>query len=87
MQVVAAQRAAAIYQNDHEAAETLADAEATILDEHLAAFVPSFAIDLRAATSNDVYKAASTLAERLVSEDHADHDTAQTAPPEVGNNV
>lgn len=87
MQVVAAQRAAAIHQGEHEAAETLADAEATILDEHLVAFVPSFAIDLRAATANDAYKAAATLAERLVSADHADHDTAETAPPEVESNV
>lgn len=86
MQVVAAQRAGAVHRGDREAAETLADAEASILDEHLIAFVPSFAVDLRAATSNDVYGSAAALAEALVRQDHSEHDTAETPSGEVETN-
>lgn len=86
MQVVAAQRAAAVHRGDRDAAETLADAEATILDEHLIAFVPSFAVDLRAATSNDVYGSAAALAEALVRRDHGEHDTAEAPSREVETN-
>jgi len=74
MQVVAAQRAVAAHEGKDGAAATLAGAEATILDEHLVGFVPAFCHSLRSATDNDVYLAAATLAERLISEDHAAHD-------------
>jgi TorA maturation chaperone TorD len=79
MQVVAAQRSVAAHEGKDEAADNLGGAEATILDEHLVGFVPAFAHELRRATDNDVYLAAATLAERLVSEDHAAHDTTDAA--------
>jgi TorA maturation chaperone TorD len=49
MQVVASQRAVARHADDAEAAGRLAEAEATVLEEHLAGFVPSLAHDLREA--------------------------------------
>lgn len=73
MQVVAAQRAVANQSDDTETAAKLADAEATILDTHLVDFVPAFAHDLRATSDDPVYCAAATLAEELVSTDHAVH--------------
>lgn len=84
MQVVAAQRATALHEGDREAADRLAAAEATILDEHLVGFVPAFGTDLHAATSSDVYQAAADLAEAFVSDDHAAHDTGRV-PTEVNH--
>jgi TorA-specific chaperone len=73
LQVVAAQRATAAHEGKDETARNLGGAEATILDEHLVGFVPAFARDVREASDDEVYRAAATLAERLVREDHRRH--------------
>ncbi|WP_436910151.1 TorD/DmsD family molecular chaperone [Halosimplex marinum] len=77
MQVVAAQRAAAVHEGDEEAAARLADAERTVVDTHLAEFVPALAHDVDAAVGDDpsdgerAYRAAARLAAELVKRDHA----------------
>lgn len=83
MQVVAAQRATARYRDDIEVARQIAAAEATILDTHLVGFVPAFARDLGAATSNEVYRAAADFAAELVRTDHRWHSEATIDPPGV----
>ncbi|WP_123533304.1 TorD/DmsD family molecular chaperone [Halosimplex salinum] len=78
MQVITAQRAVAIHEGDGTAAERLADAEATVLDEHLVEFVPAFAHDVERTVGDDdgpgrrAYRASATLAADLVRRDHAD---------------
>lgn len=83
MQVVAAQHATALYQGDSDAATRLARAETTLLDTHLVGFVPAFARDLHAATSNDVYQAAADLAAELVRTDHRWHSHYETLEVET----
>lgn len=79
LQVLAAWRVVAGQTDDGESGETVAELEATLLDDHLVDFVPAFAADLREATDDDLYRAAADLAEALVTTDHARHD----APPET----
>lgn len=83
MQVLAAKRAVALDERNHEAAATLERAEATVLGEHLVQFVPSFANDLRATTDDPVYTAAADLAERLVVDDDAVHPDPVSPSPDT----
>jgi len=53
LQVLAAQRAAALADGDDEAADRLARATATAIDEHLAAFVPDVAHAVTAEVGSD----------------------------------
>lgn len=85
MQVVAAQRATALYRDDVETAGNIAAAEATILDTHLVGFVPAFARDLGAATSNEMYLAAADLATELVRTDHRWHSETAVETPGVSS--
>jgi len=78
MQVVSAQHAVAIHQGDATAADRLAEAEDTVLDEHLVEFVPALAHDVERTVDDDdgasgwrAYRAAATLAAELVRRDHA----------------
>ncbi|WP_415381235.1 TorD/DmsD family molecular chaperone [Halosimplex sp. TS25] len=77
MQVIAAQRAVAVHEGDDAAADRLADAEATVLDEHLRGFVPALAHDVERTVDDDgaagwcAYRAAATLAAELVRRDDA----------------
>ncbi|WP_276272170.1 TorD/DmsD family molecular chaperone [Haloarcula litorea] len=78
MQVVAAQRAVALESGDDEAAVHLAQAGATVLDEHLVDFVPALAHSVPdgsgdAAPASQVYAAAADLAAALVEFDEASH--------------
>ncbi|QLH82958.1 TorD/DmsD family molecular chaperone [Halosimplex pelagicum] len=99
MQVVAAQRATALHRGDDEAVARLADAERTVVDTHLAGFVPALAHDVEAAADDDpsdgrrAYRAAARLAAELVERDHAarggggdgdESDDADTAGEGVG---
>jgi TorA maturation chaperone TorD len=78
MQVAAVQRASAIESGRSEAASTLADAEATILDEHLTAFVPSLAHDVADVTGGSNDGSSATEADPNGTEDGADErDGAQ----------
>lgn len=86
-QVLAAQRAVALDEGDLDAAERVASAEATVLDEHLSGFVPALAHDVAdAAVDGDsledaalvadapaAYVAAARFAAALVTWDHAIH--------------
>ena len=97
MQVVASQRAVARHEDDAEAAGRLAEAEATVLEEHLAGFVPSLAHDLREALDDEggdaewdadeagraVYRAAVDLLEALVERDRATHPDPVEVPTET----
>jgi len=83
MQVIAGQRAVARHRGDPDAAGELAEAEATVLAEHLVDFVPSLAHDVREATDHPVYLAAADLAEALVEYDHAAHPEPTDRPREV----
>jgi TorA-specific chaperone len=97
MQVVASQRAVARHEDDAEAAGRLAEAEATVLEEHLAGFVPSLAHDLREALAGEggdaewdadeagraVYRAAVDLLEALVERDRATHPDPVEVPTET----
>ncbi len=77
MQVIAAQRAVAIHEGDDAAVDRLADAEATVLDEHLRGFVPALAHDVERTVGDDgaagrrAYRAAAALAAELVRRDNA----------------
>lgn len=98
MQVVASQRAVARHEDDADAAGRLAEAEATVLEEHLAGFVPPLAHDLREALDAEdaggaewsadeagraVYRAAVDLLEALVERDHAAHPDPVEVPTET----
>jgi len=80
-EVLAAERAVAIAEGADDAAATLAEAEATVLDEHLLGFVPALARDVGDAIADadvpeaarDAYVAAADLAAALVEWDHASH--------------
>jgi len=72
-QVLAAQRAVAAEEGDATAERRIEAAEATTLDEHLVAFVPSLAHDLRGAAEHPVYLAAADFAEDLVTYDNGKH--------------
>lgn len=74
LQVLAARRGLAAAEGEPERAAAVADAEATVLAEHLADFVPAFAHDLRSATDAPVYRAAADLAEGLVKRDRQGRD-------------
>ncbi|WP_225334358.1 molecular chaperone TorD family protein [Halomicrobium urmianum] len=91
LQVLAAQRAAALADSDEEAADRLARATATAVDEHLVAFVPDLAHAVTAEVGNgpddsdaadgahEVYARAAELAAALVERDAASHpDPAST---------
>lgn len=80
MQVVATQRAVALQEGDAAAADDLASAEATILDEHLTGFVPALSERVDRATDSDLYRAATDFAEALVTDDAAAH-----GPPSVAD--
>ena len=78
LQVLSAQRAVASERGDDDGAVTLAQAAATVLDEHLSPFVPSLAHDVRGAADTAepgeaVYVAALDLAAALVEFDEAAH--------------
>jgi len=76
MQVLAAQRAVAIEDNDDGTADRLARAGATVLDEHLTDFVPAFAHRTRKAVTGgagEVYAAGADLAAALVALDDRTH--------------
>ncbi|WP_435181148.1 TorD/DmsD family molecular chaperone [Halorussus sp. AFM4] len=88
LQVLAARRAVACEEGEADDAENLERAEATVLDEHLADFVPAFAHGVRDATDDPkeaesyddprraagaVYRAAADLAEAIVTRDLAAH--------------
>ncbi|GAA0204541.1 TorD/DmsD family molecular chaperone [Halobaculum roseum] len=88
MQVLAARRAVAEADPDDEGdARTLELAEATVLETHLADFLPGLAHDLGAAVERedvpdpaaDVYVAAADLASELIEHDRARHPE----PPET----
>lgn len=81
MQVLAARRQLAEADSEADHADTLAAAEATVLEEHLVDFVPAFAHDLRAATDEPVYRAAADLAEGLVTRDHAGREPVAVPTP------
>jgi TorA maturation chaperone TorD len=86
-QVLAAQRAVALDEGDLDAAERVASAEATVLDEHLAGFVPALAHDIADAVGDGdsladttlvadapaAYVAAARFAAALVTWDYAVH--------------
>ncbi|WP_323676019.1 molecular chaperone TorD family protein [Halorubellus sp. PRR65] len=79
-QVLAAQRAVALDGGEADAADTLAAAEATVLDEHLLGFVPALAHDVDDAIPGSersngerVYAAAARLAAALVEWDATAH--------------
>lgn len=74
-QVLAGQRAVAVHEADSEAARRVEDAEATVLSEHLADFVPSLAHQVRRETEEAVYVAAASFAERLVERDRGGRET------------
>jgi len=86
LQVLAARRALAAAEGDRERAERIALAEATVLDRHLADFLPELAHELGEAVERqavpdpaaDVYVAAADLATALVERDRATHPD----PPE-----
>ncbi|WP_459192019.1 TorD/DmsD family molecular chaperone [Halosimplex sp. J119] len=87
MQVIAGQHAVAVHEGDDAAAERLAQAEATVLDEHLAGFVPAFAHDVERSVDGDeagrrAYRTAARLAAELVKRDDAvrnGDETSQTS--------
>lgn len=81
MQVLAARRGLAEANGDAERARAVADAEATVLDEHLVDFVPAFAHDVRSATDAPVYRAAASLADTFVRADHRGRDPVDVASP------
>ncbi len=81
MQVLAAMRAVAADDGDPDKAERVEHMEATVLREHLSDFVPALAYDLREATDHPVYRAAATLAERLVVLDNRNHDHVDPVAP------
>lgn len=86
-QVLAAQRAVALEEGNVDAAQRVASAEATVLDEHLAGFVPALAHDVADAAVDGeslddaalvadapaAYVAAARFAAALVTWDHAVH--------------
>lgn len=94
--VLATQRAVALEDGDAAGAAALADAEATVLDEHLVGFVPALAHDVADLTADAdrgsgraVYRAAADLAAALVEWDHrlhpdpsVDADVAEDAAPD-----
>ncbi|MFC7323452.1 molecular chaperone TorD family protein [Halorubrum rutilum] len=90
LQVLAARRALAAEEGDRERAEQLALAEATVLDRHLADFIPALAHELGGAVEReagpdpaaDVYVAAADLATALVERDRAAHP--EPPEPETG---
>lgn len=83
-QVLAGQRAVALEDGDDAAAARIERAEATLLDEHLAEFVPALADDLRGATDEPAYAAAADLVEALVMADDRCH-SGTGADPEAGS--
>jgi len=99
LQVIASQRAVARHEDDADAAGRLAEAEATVLEEHLAGFVPPLAHDLREALDGEggdsdaewtadeegraVYRAAVDLLEALVERDRATHPDPVEVPTET----
>ena len=72
-QVMAGQRAVAIEDGEEGAAQRVADAEATLLADHLVEFVPAFAHDVRQATDSPFYLAATEFVEDLVTRDNGRH--------------
>lgn len=88
MQVVAGQRAVVTEDGRAEAADRLAAAEATILDEHLTDFVPAFARDVADAGGGRAYVAAASFAARLVERDAAAHpDPPREAAARAGGDA
>jgi len=93
MQLLAAQRAAALTEGENEAAQRLARAGATVLDEHLGDFVPAFAhavnraADDRGGESRVVYARAADLAAALVEADVARHPDPVAPGPGGGGGV
>lgn len=89
MQLLAVQRAAAQTDGEDEAAERLARAAATVLDEHLVDFVPALAhrvkgaVDATEGRAPEVYARAADLAATLVQTDVATHPDP-VAPPSGG---
>ncbi|UIP01434.1 molecular chaperone TorD family protein (plasmid) [Halobaculum sp. CBA1158] len=87
MQVLAARRAIVEADSDDDRGEDLALAEATVLEEHLADFLPGLAHDIGSAAGRegvpeaaaDVYVAAADLATALLERDRAGHPDAPTA--------
>jgi TorA-specific chaperone len=81
MQVLAGRRAVAVDADLDDEASSLRAAEATLLDEHLDPFVPTFAAAVREALATrhgddpaaDAYRAAVDLAEATVEADAAAH--------------
>lgn len=84
LQVLAARRALAAEEGETDRTEQVALAEATVLDRHLADFVPELAHELGGAVEReavpepaaDVYVAAADLAAALVERDRATHPSA-----------
>ncbi|MFB6304604.1 MAG: molecular chaperone [Haloferacaceae archaeon] len=91
MQVLAAKRAVALDADESDLAATMRDAEATVVEGHLAEFVPSLSADLRDALDDRgaddgaaaLLCAAATLAERLVERDAATHPSDVPTPDSV----
>ncbi len=81
-QVLAGQRAVALDGGNATAADRIAQAEATVLADHLVEFVPALAYDLRRATDDTAYVAAADLVEELVTYDNGKHPEQEE--PAVG---
>lgn len=84
LQVLAGRRAVAAADGDRTAADRTRTAEATVVHEHVADFVPSLAAAIREAADPDddgevAYVAAASLAEALVERDARRYD-----PPAIG---
>lgn len=88
LQVLAARRAVAVDADLDDEAESLERAEATVLAEHLGAFFPAFAAEVRAALDDRhgddaaaaAYRAAVDLGEAMVDADDAAHPPGLTVP-------
>ncbi|NHN49824.1 molecular chaperone TorD family protein [Halostella sp. JP-L12] len=85
-QVLAGQRAVALSEGDGAAADRVAQAEATVLSDHLVEFVPAMAHDLRKTADSAAYEAAADLVETLVTYDNGKHPdpTPEPTPAEGG---
>ena len=79
-QVLAGQRAVALSEGDGAAADRVAQAEATVLADHLVEFVPAMAHDLRRAADGEAYAAAADLVEALVTYDNGKHPDPDPTP-------
>jgi len=87
MQVLAAQRAMAVEDGDADAAERVAEAEATTLATHLVEFVPTLAHEVEGATDHPVFRAAADLAAELVKLDHDRHPAVDVPEPDPSGAV